>query len=119
MLQTSFSFVLPTKFSDGSPMSLTIAQSLAYEINVTAMDDPATESHYLVPPAAVKAAINGVVTVQFADLGFVPKLNTFYYAIMFDATLGTDAVSPYSNEVTFSYGSPVLRPVRPSNLWIT
>ncbi len=120
-LQKEFQFTLPTKFSDGSPMTRAIAQSLAYEINITSMDDPATEDHYLVPPANVQAAdANGVVTVLFTDIGFTPKIDTLYYVTMFDVTMGvTGGISPDSNSLTFAYGSPVSKPIRPSNLWIT
>lgn len=119
-LPKEFQFNLPTKYQDGSAMDPGIAMSLAYEIEVTTMDDPARTDRFLVPPAVVKAAVNGVVTVLFSDIGFVPVIDTFYFAVMYDVTLGTtESVSPDSNSVQFAYGSPIAKPIRPTNLWVT
>lgn len=119
-LQKEFQFNLVTMYSDGSPMDPATAAGMVYEINVTNMDT-GTEETFAVPPAVVKAAVGGVVTALFTDLGFVPKIDTYYFAVMFDVVSGPPpaGISSLSNSILFAYGSPIIKPARPTNLWVS
>ena len=94
MKQTELTFTEPTQNTDGSA----IASPLSYTAFIDTVNPPVKS--YAVP-AANSVAVNGIVTVTFADIGFTPVSGTTYYA---DVT-ATDALgtSAPSNSATFAY----------------
>lgn len=105
MLQTEFRFNL-------------VPGALVYEIIITNLEDN-TSNEYIVPQSIVNAAdANGVVSVPFAALGFTPKMDTLYYAAMYDVTEGPEQVSANSNSITFGYGNPTIRPSLPQDVYV-
>ena len=102
---SSFSFSVPTTFDDGvTPLPSGVPVS--YSILVDTVNPPSTA--YPVPAANVSAAVGGVVTVEFAALGFKPVIGTTYFA---DATAEEGQfVSLPSNLYSFTYTRPTASP---------
>jgi hypothetical protein len=95
---SEFQFQIPTTYDDGvTPISPT--DVIAYLVMVDTVTPPVKA--YSVPAAAAAAAVNGVVTVKFTELGFVPVNKTVYYADA-EAEEG-QAVSLPSNIQGFTY----------------
>lgn len=91
--QTELSFVVPTHNTDGS----LIAEPLSFVAYIDSVNPPVKA--YPVP--AANAAVAGVVTVTFAQLGFTPVKNTDYYV---DVTaVDADGVSAPSIVAQFAY----------------
>lgn len=94
-VQTQVSFTVPTTNTDGSAIS----EPLSFSVLIDTVNPPVKA--YPVPAANVAAAVNGVVTVKFSDLGFVPVNNTDYFA---DAVAtDADGSSAPSALVAFAY----------------
>lgn len=91
------SFTVPTTNTDGTPITV----PLTYTVNIDTVNPPVHT--YSVPAADVSAAVGGVVTATFAQLGFTPVSGTTYYAAGY-ADEGTQK-SAESNVVTFTYYS--------------
>src|SRR5450759_794119 len=95
MTQTEISFTAPTKNTVGSP----ITKALSFTAFIDTVTPPVKS--YSVPAANVGAAVAGVITVTFAQLGFVPVTNTDYFV---DVTAtDADGVSSPSASVQFGY----------------
>lgn len=103
---TQFQFQVPTTYDDGvTPIQAT--DVLTYQVLIDVINPPARA--YNVPAANVTAAVAGVVTVKFTDLGFTPVNKTAYFA---DAeAVDGQAVSLPSNVQAFTYA---LTPKAPS-----
>jgi hypothetical protein len=95
-LQSKVSFTLPTTNNDGSP----ITEALSAVVFIDTVSPPIAS--YPVPAANVAAAVGGVVTATFAQLGFVPKAGTDYFASA-DVT-DADGTSLLAADVSFAYG---------------
>jgi hypothetical protein len=101
---TQFTFTESTTYADGT--AIPAGTALTYAMLIDTVNPPVKA--YSVPAANVAAAIAGVVTVKFTDIGFVPAYNTTYYADATEAS-GT-AVSVPSNQVTFEQVVPPAAP---------
>jgi hypothetical protein len=93
--QTQISFTVPTTNTDGSA----ITEPLSYSALIDTVNPPVKA--YAVPAAQVAAAVGGVVTATFAQLGFTPVKNTDYFVDV----IATDAEgsSAPSAMVAFAY----------------
>ena len=107
---TQFQFTESTTYTDGS--AIPPGTSLTYNLLVDTVNPPV--QGYSVPAANVAAAVGGVVTVLFSDLGFVPVPNVSYFAAATEAWGA--AVSADSNVVTFVQ---VLPPSPPTALTVS
>lgn len=95
---TEFLFQVPTVFDDGIT-PIPAAEAISYVVLIDVVNPPVHS--YPVPAANVAAAVAGVVTVKFSDLGFTPVNKVTYFA---DATaVDSQQVSLPSNLVTFTY----------------
>jgi hypothetical protein len=72
--QSKFQLQLPTTNTDGSP----ITETLSATVFVDTVNPPVKS--FAVPAANMAAAVAGLVTVTFAQLGFVPVKGTSYFA---------------------------------------
>src|ERR1700729_2052393 len=91
---TSFvSFNVPTTNIDGTP----ITETLSYNVLIDTVSPPLKS--YPVPAAQIAAAVAGVVTVTFVELGFTPvnKIPYFVTAVAADS----DGTSGDANIATF------------------
>ena len=68
------SFAVPTTNTDGS----TITGTLTYNVFIDTVNPPVKS--FAVPAAEIAAAVAGVITATFAQLGFVPVNGTAYFA---------------------------------------
>lgn len=94
--QTTITFSLPTTNNDGSP----ITEALSANVLIDTVNPPVKS--FPVPAAQIAAAVAGVVTVTFAELGFVGVPGTAYFA---DVDVSdADGTSPLSNQATFIFG---------------
>lgn len=95
MSPTQVQFQLPTNNTDGSP----IAGPISAVVLIDTVNPPIKS--FAVPQANIAAAVAGLVTVTFAQLGFTPVAGTDYFA---DAE-ATDALgtSLPSAVVAFAY----------------
>ncbi len=93
--QTQLSFQVPTTNSDGSA----ITEALSFVAFIDTVNPPVKS--YAVPAANVAAAVAGVVTATFADLGFVPVKNTDYFVDV--VATDTDGSSVPSAVLSFAY----------------
>lgn len=92
---TEFTFTESTTYVDGS--AIPAGTPLTYNLLVDTVNPPLKA--FPVPAANVAAAVAGVVTVKFTDVGFVPVPNTQYFVAATEAT-GT-AVSADSAVLPF------------------
>jgi hypothetical protein len=92
-VQTQVSFNVPTTNTDGSA----ITEALSYSVLIDTVNPPVKS--YAVPAAVV--AVAGVVTVTFAQLGFVPVKNTDYFATA--TATDADGTSAMSADFAFAY----------------
>jgi hypothetical protein len=100
-----FQFQVPLLEDDGvTPIPST--DVVAYSVLLDTVNPPVKS--YAVPASAVVAAVAGLVTVTFAELGFVPVNKTTYFA---DATATDGGTSLPSNMVSFTY---VVTPAAPT-----
>lgn len=107
-VQTEVSFVATTTNTDGSP----ITKPLSYTVFVDTVNPPVKS--YPVPAANVGAAVSGVITVTFVQLGFVPVATKDYYV---DVTAtDTDGVSSPSASIQFGYS---ILPSAPTGLKVS
>lgn len=95
---TKFSFTEATTYDDGTPITPADIANLVYVIAVDTIDPPLNS--FIVPAADIAAAVAGVVTVPFADIGFVPAPNVKYFARVTEAS-GLQVSVP-SNEISFT-----------------
>jgi hypothetical protein len=93
--QTKVTFTVPTTNTDGSP----ITEALSYTVFIDTANPPVKA--YSVPAANIAAAVAGLVTVTFAQLGFTPVPGADYYADV--SAADADGVSPLSNVFAFKY----------------
>jgi hypothetical protein len=105
-MQTQISFTAPTTNADGSALT----QPLTFNALIDTVNPPVKS--YAVPATATVVA--GVVTVTFAQLGFVPVNGATYYAEV-TATDASGASGP-SNEATFVY---TVAPAAPTGLKVS
>ncbi|MGO8974863.1 MAG: hypothetical protein ACLQNV_15230 [Steroidobacteraceae bacterium] len=94
-MSTQFQFTESTTYTDGS--AIPAGTPLSYNLLVDTVNPPV--QGYSVPAANLAAAVAGVVTVLFSDVGFVPVPNVTYYAAATEASGA--AVSADSNVVSF------------------
>lgn len=94
-VQTQIQFNAPTANTDGSA----ITEALSYVALIDTVNPPVKS--YAVPAAQVAAAVAGLVTVTFAELGFVPVKNTDYFVSV--TATDTDGTSADATVDTFKY----------------
>ncbi len=104
MTLSKFQFQESTTFTDGS--TIPAGTALSYNLLIDTVNPPLKA--YAVPAADVAAAVAGLVTVKFTDIGFTPVNNTPYFAAATEAD-GT-AVSADSNVVAFTQVVPPSAP---------
>jgi hypothetical protein len=92
-VQTQVSFNVPTTNTDGSA----ITEALSYAVFIDTVNPPVKS--YAVPATVV--AVAGVLTVTFAQLGFVPVKNADYFATV--TATDTDGTSVMSADFAFAY----------------
>lgn len=93
MAQTQIDFTVPTTNNDGSP----ITESLTYTAFIDTVNPP-VKSFVISTGATITS---GVLTVTFAQLGFIPVPGTDYFA---DAVASdADGSSLPSNVFAFKY----------------
>lgn len=92
-------------FSDDST-PIPAQDTVSYTILLDSVNPPSTK--YAVPPAAVAAAIEGLVSVPFADIGFTPVHGVTYFAEITATDNGL--TSGVSNLDSFLYASLVPKP---------
>lgn len=93
--QSTITFSLPTTNTDGSP----ITEALSATVFIDTVSPPVKS--FAVPAANIAAAVAGVVTVTFAQLGFTPVKGTDYFADM--SVTDADGTSALSNLDSFKY----------------
>lgn len=93
--QTFISFVVPTANTDGS----LITEALTYKLLIDTVNPPVKS--FVVPTANIAAAVAGVVTVKFTDIGFVPVKGQDYFAS--SVATDTDGSSALADVVSFAY----------------
>ncbi len=104
---TEFLFTVSTTYSDPAKTPIPAGTVLTYNMLIDTVNPPVKS--YAVPAANVAAAVGGVVTVKFTDIGFSPDYNVLYFA---DATEATGAaVSVPSNQVSFTQVVPPSPPM--------
>ena len=101
---TEIQFQESTTYTDGT--TIPAGTPLAYNLLIDTVNPPVKS--YPVPAANVAAAVAGLVTVKFTDVGFTPTYNTPYFAAATEAT-GT-AVSADSNVFPFTQVVPPSAP---------
>lgn len=95
-LQTKVSFQSPASNNDGSAITL----PLSYTVFIDTVNPPVKS--FAVPAANVSAAVGGLITATFAQLGFSPVAGTDYFAsVQCSDTAGTSVMSA---DISFSYG---------------
>lgn len=94
-MQTEIKFTEPTTNTDGSAITL----PLTFTAYIDTVNPPVKS--YAVPAAQIAAAVGGVITATFTQLGFTPTANSDYFV---DVT-ATDATgtSVPSSVVQFAY----------------
>lgn len=93
--QTQLQFSVPTTNTDGSA----IVEPLSFTAFIDSISPPIKS--FAVPAANVTAAVGGVVTVTFAQLGFAPVKGTDYFV---DVTAtDADGTSAPSAILGFAY----------------
>jgi hypothetical protein len=102
MSQTEVQFQLPTVNTDGSP----ITEALSAAVFIDTVNPPVKS--YAVPGTVLAAAVAGLVTVTFAQLGFVPKSGTYFAGAEVTDTDGTSVMS--SPIDTFVYATAPAAP---------
>lgn len=99
-MQTEISFTAPTTNADGTPLT----EALTFTALIDTVNPPIKS--YAVP--ATVAPVAGVVTVTFAQLGFVPVNGTTYY-VEVTATDASGVSAPTAVD-TFVYAVPPSAP---------
>jgi hypothetical protein len=107
---TKFLVQAPTTYKDLSPIAAADLAKAAYLLFIDTIDPPVKS--YAVPAADVAASVNGLITVNFTEIGFAPVPGTKYFATITDTVNGVssdDAVElnftnplPVPNAPTFS-----------------
>jgi hypothetical protein len=94
-IQTQLSFSVPTTNDDGSAIS----EPLSFVAFIDSVSPPVKS--YPVPAANVAAAVGGVITAKFSELGFAPVKGTDYFV---DVTAtDADGTSAPSAILGFAY----------------
>jgi hypothetical protein len=107
---STITFTLPTANTDGSEIPAGTAMSATVFLDTV---NPPVKS-FAVPAANIAAAIAGVVTVTFAQLGVTPVDDTEYFV---DATVTVNGVSsPASNVGQFE---DIATPSAPTGLTVS
>lgn len=102
-------FQVPTLNADGSAITL----PLNYIALIDTVNPPVKA--FAVPPANVTAAVAGLVTVTFAELGFVPVNKTPYFVeVEAQDSFGTSAPTAV---LSFTYVAPL--PAAPTGLKVS
>jgi hypothetical protein len=94
-IQTQISFTVPATNTDGSAIS----EPLSFVALIDKVSPPVAS--FAVPAANVAAAVAGVVTVKFTDLGFTPVKGTDYFVDV--EAIDADGTSAPSSVVQFAY----------------
>lgn len=79
----------PTTYTDGTPIAAADLAKAAYVLLLDTVDPPVKS--YPVPAANVAAAVGGVITVLFTDIGFTPVPGTKYFVTVFDTVNGVNS----------------------------
>jgi hypothetical protein len=93
---SKFSLQAPTMYAD-NVTPIPPGAVLSYNVLIDTVNPPIKA--YPVPAANVAAAVNGLITVLFTELGFVPLPGTTYYA---DAVDSNGLTSMPSNLISFT-----------------
>src|SRR5580693_9307833 len=93
---SKFSLQAPTTYADGVT-PIPAGTVLSYNVLADTVNPPVKS--YPVPAANVAAAVNGLITVTFVELGFVPLPGTTYYC---DAEDSDGLASMPSNLISFT-----------------
>jgi len=109
MSQSELSFSAPTTNVDGSA----ITEALSYIAFIDTVNPPVKS--YAVPAADVAAAVSGVITTKFTELGFTPVNGTTYYVDV-EATDQNGASAP-TTVLSFVYQGPL--PGAPTGLKVS
>jgi hypothetical protein len=89
---STVTFTLPTTNTDGSPIPAGTAMSATVSVDTV---NPPVKS-FSVPAPIIAAAVAGVVTVTFAQLGVTPLDDTEYFV---DATVTVNGVTSAASNV--------------------
>jgi hypothetical protein len=93
--QTTLSFAAPTLNTDNLPLT----EPLTYTAYIDTVNPPVKS--FAVPAANIAAAVAGIITATFAQLGFTPVKNVDYFV---DVTAtDADGTSAPSAIVQFAY----------------
>jgi hypothetical protein len=95
--QHEVQFTVPTTNTDGSPITL----PLTFPVYIDTVTPPVKQ--YTVPSG--DAAVSGVITATFTQIGFTPVNGTVYYAAA--AAVDSTGASALSNIVQFTYEAPL------------
>lgn len=92
-----FQFTLVTEYTDGSVIPAALLATQAYTLMIDTVNPPVKQ--FPVPAANVAAAVGGIVTVLFSDVGFTPVAGQAYFADVIDDVSGVNSAA--SNEASF------------------
>ena len=108
-MATELSFQAPTTNTDGSA----ITEALSYVAFIDTVNPPVKS--YAVPAANVAAAVAGLITVTFAQLGFAPVDGTEYFVDV----VATDADGNSAPSASINFTQPKATPSAPTGVKIS